>query len=787
MRFLSFATCALAAFSTSLAAQNLSTAGIEALVQRRLPSHANDFVFTLTNSPSSYTPTNTSTPKPNDEYTVSNAPNNAIHITGSTPIALATGLRWYLTTYVHVDIYWFIGSRLHLAPQTLPRVNSTYHGSSIVPWRYHFNTVTFSYTTAFWTWQDWEVELDWLALRGVNLPLAWVGYEKILIETLLEAGFSQNDLASFLSGPAFQAWNRFGNIQGSWGGEGLGMEWVEGQFALQKKIVARMVELGMTPVLPAFTGFVPAQIGEYYPNASFVNGSQWNGFAAEYTNVTFLEPFDPLFTTLQKSFVGKQSAAYGNVTSIYTLDQYNENNPYSGDLAYLKNVTTNTIASLKAADPKAVWMLQGWLFFSSASFWTNDRVEAYLGGVENSDMIILDLFSESQPQWQRTDSYYGKPWIWCELHDYGGNMGLYGQVENVTVNPIQALANTSSTMIGMGLTMEGQEGNEIMYDILLDQAWSAQPLNTASYFRNWVTQRYHGSASLPIGLYTAWDAMRQTVYNNTQISIAQGVTKSIFELAPNTTGLLNRTGHHATTIQYNPATLVAAWRDFYSAALQDPTLWDNPAYTFDLTDITRQVMANAFNPLYSTFIAAANSSNNATHSPPTAAAAGTKMITLLSDLDTLLHASGQPSFNLATWIASARAWASPSSQIPPKPNTSSIASIAKYNEYNARNQLTLWGPTGEISDYASKQWSGLISSYYIPRWELFVNYTLNGSPAKNGGNAPLAKALLAFEEGWQVQVWGLAEGESYAQPQAGGLASAVARVVRCWPGVFGGV
>jgi len=28
--------------------------------------------------------------------------------------------------------------------------------------------------------------------------------------------------------------------------------------------------------------------------------------------------------------------------------------------------------------------------------------------------------------------------------------------------------------------------------------------------------------------------------------------------------------------------------------------------------------------------------------------------------------------------------------------------------YNALNQVTLWGPTGEISDYAGKQWSGLV-------------------------------------------------------------------------------
>lgn len=42
--------------------------------------------------------------------------------------------------------------------------------------------MTFSYTTAFYTFEDWELLPDWMALRGVNLPLAWVGYEYILVE-----------------------------------------------------------------------------------------------------------------------------------------------------------------------------------------------------------------------------------------------------------------------------------------------------------------------------------------------------------------------------------------------------------------------------------------------------------------------------------------------------------------------------------------------------------------------------------------------------------------------------
>jgi len=55
-------------------------------------------------------------------------------------------------------------------------------------------------------------QLDWLALRGVNLLLARVGAEKILVEVFQEIGLTESDIGSFLSGPAFQAWNQFGNI-----------------------------------------------------------------------------------------------------------------------------------------------------------------------------------------------------------------------------------------------------------------------------------------------------------------------------------------------------------------------------------------------------------------------------------------------------------------------------------------------------------------------------------------------------------------------------------------------
>ncbi|PYH97884.1 putative alpha-N-acetylglucosaminidase [Aspergillus ellipticus CBS 707.79] len=725
-----------------------STQGLSGLIERRIPAHVDSFQFHLANLSG------------HDAYRVSTPGNGTVIVEGNSISGMSQGLHRYLSDIVHVDIYWYIGSRLHLAPAVLPNISAPLTGSSLVPYRYHFNTVTFSYTTAFWTWEEWEDQLDWMALRGINLPLAWVGVEKIIYEVFQDIGLDEADILSYLSGPAFQAWNRLGNIQGSWDGQ-LPTTWIDAQFSLQKQIVSRMVELGMTPILPAFTGFVPRSFSSVIPGANVVNGSQWSGFPTEYTNVSFLEPSDSHFSEIQKSFITKQQAAYGNVSHIYTLDQFNENDPASGDEAYLRNITADTWQGLKSADSDAIWMMQGWLFYSNSAFWTDARISAYLSGVTvDTDMIILDLFSESEPQWQRTNSYYGKLWIWCQLHDYGGNMGIYGQILNVTENPVAALANSSS-LVGFGLTMEGQEGNEVMYDLLLDQAWSEEPIDTEVYFHDWVTARYASNA-IPESLYHAWELLRESAYNNTDLTSA-AVSKSIYELQPGTTDLVNVTGHHPTTVNYDPAIMVQAWRSAYSAAETEPSLWHNPAYQYDLVDFTRQVVANAFIPLYNTVLDEWNSTTSDLNSSARLTNSSVSTLpALLSVVNKVL--STNEHFRLSTWTSSARSLALNSSQ-------------EGFYNYNARNQITLWGPTGQIHDYASKQWSGLVETFYKPRWEIFLNYLLDTSPRAYNPTA-LDDELLQFELAWQWE----ADGE---QEERRDLWTVLAEVVEEWPSVFG--
>ena len=47
-----------------------------------------------------------------------------------------------------------------------------------------------------------------------------------------------------------------------------------------------------------------------------------------------------------------------------------------------------------------------------------------------------------------------------------------------------------------------------------------------------------------------------------------------------------------------------------------------------------------------------------------------------------------------------------------------------YMEFQARTLLTLWGDrdgSGELHDYAAREWNGLLRDFYKPRWQSFIN------------------------------------------------------------------
>ncbi len=108
-------------------------------------------------------------------------------------------------------------------------------------------------------------EIDWMALNGINMPLAILGQNSNWRTVYKSLGFTDKDLEEFFSGPAYFNWFWMGNLD-AWGGP-LPQSWLQSHEVLQKKILERERSLGMTPILPAFTGHVPSSFKEKFPKA----------------------------------------------------------------------------------------------------------------------------------------------------------------------------------------------------------------------------------------------------------------------------------------------------------------------------------------------------------------------------------------------------------------------------------------------------------------------------------------------------------------------------------------
>lgn len=258
---------------------------------------------------------------------------------------------------------------------------------------YYQNVCTHSYSYSFWTWNEWRRHIDWIALSGITLTLAPF-QEDIWTEVYRDFGLSQTEIDAHLAGIGFFAWQRMGNIRG-WGGI-LSASFIEFASRMQQQMIAAFNELGIAVALPAFDGHLPIPFKSLFPNASFTTTTQWNNFPAQFCCPLFIEPTEPLFAEIAEKFLRAMITKYGT-NHIYFADPYNEVQPATPSVNYLRNVSTSIYSAMSAVDPEAIWLLQGW-FLVNSPIWTHDFVEAFLTAVPKvlSFILILPRVSKNQ-------------------------------------------------------------------------------------------------------------------------------------------------------------------------------------------------------------------------------------------------------------------------------------------------------------------------------------------------------------------------------------------------------
>lgn len=179
--------------------------------------------------------------------------------------AAAVGVNWYLKYYCHRSMS-HLGDQL--APVTeLPVIGQPVTVKTTSIYRYALNYCTFNYTMSFYDWDDWQWELDWMALNGVNLMLVANGSEAVWQNTLRRMNYSEKEIADFITGPAYNAWWLMGNIEG-WGGP-MPQSQIDSRKKLVQKMLKRMKSLGIEPLMPGFYGMVPSNLKTRVRRISF--------------------------------------------------------------------------------------------------------------------------------------------------------------------------------------------------------------------------------------------------------------------------------------------------------------------------------------------------------------------------------------------------------------------------------------------------------------------------------------------------------------------------------------
>ncbi|KAF9970683.1 hypothetical protein BGZ73_006566 [Actinomortierella ambigua] len=760
--------------ASSLPFNRRQVEGIEgplyALVRRRLPASyhsAFDFVLRPTMAPVSGSPTNVY-----DAYKVSNGPpisepSSKIIIEAASLSGLGAGLNHYLKQICQVELTWS-GDRFDELPRIPPKLakDQVLSGSSFVPWRYYMNVVTYGYSYAFWDWDRWEKELDWMMLNGVNMALAMGGQEYILRQLYLDLGLTDEEIDPFLSSPAYNAWQRMGNFQGSWGYKNstelhYKKRWYETQWVLQKQIIARMQDFNVTAVLPCFNGFVPEAMVTKYPNATYEKGAVWIAMPELGIRVTYIPSMDPMFTTLSKKYLDLQTRMYNGYTShYYLLDLFNELEPPCHDAPCLTHITSNVMQALKSADPKATWVLQNWFIVASA-YWTDERTKAFFDGIkqvnDGKDAFVFDLHSDVMPTWgNKTNGYYGIDWGWSILDNFGGGQGLFGMLPAVLKEPFEGYHHAAKSMRGMGLTMEGIDVNEFMFQLVLDLAWyrADQVVNTpvdgAKPLNEFIQRRYGPNKTTP-AMLGAWQKLSQTVWDSRTSQWTQ--YKTYLDITPALV-MENNNFFFGNKIQYNKTMVVQAWEELIIATetKNQPLPLKVSSFRFDVVDVTREVLLAIVLPtLHSELVGAYNASD-----PSRVRTLGKTVLQLIDDTDQIL--STHSHFMLGKWLTDARSRAADRGLDGTLPTPRFRHAYEDYLEYHARLLITWWGPMGQqiLADYGSKHWGGLVKTFYKPRWELFIDH-LQKALAPGGlpfDSKAYKKASLAQEAVWITQSLG---------------------------------
>lgn len=604
-----------------------------------------------------------------------------IKVEGSSTSALLMGANWYLKYVAQVQVSTN-GIRLGTA-RHLPLPTRAIEQDAVYPYRYALNQNADGYTMPYWDWGRWQHEIDVYALSGINAMIIERGMDTVLYQTFLEFGYTDAEIRGWITQPAHQNWQLMGNLC-CFNGP-ISRELMAKRVKAAQQMIARLRELGITPVLPGFYGIVPADFAMKFHDAHVVPQGDWAGF----TRPGWLDPSDPLFAKIAAAFYRHQRELFGDST-IYDMEVFQEGGS-SGDVP-VRDAAQKVQAALHAAHPDAKWMMLAWQ--------GNPQPEL-LAGVERDKLFIIDIDHDRVPRDDRQKDFQGAPFLFGGIWAFGGRTTFGANAKNYTER-LPRIARSNSNLIGTAVFPEGMDTNPFAFDLFTEMAWRSEAVDAQAWTADYAQRRYgardvHALAAWQILLDTAYDIRVDGVEFNSEREAGQ---ESLFDAQPGPDAF--QASHWSpVALRYDAKKFSGALTELLKV---DARLRSSQTYRYDLVDVARQTLANESRRLLPQIKAAFEAKDR-----PQFKTLTQRWLHLIELQDRLLATNA--SFLVGTWLARVPAWAStPAERVR--------------LDYDARSMLTTWGDRkasegADLHDYGNKDWAGLTQDYYLKRWKVY--------------------------------------------------------------------
>ena len=605
------------------------------------------------------------------DYYALTAEQGKLYVKANNYISAFHGIYEYLKKYCNVQLSWCANTEINI--NRLVMFEGEFSKVIEQKYRVYMNYCTLDYSMCWWDFDRWEKEIDFMAMNGINMPLAVVGTEAVWYETLLQFGFTKEEALSTISGPVFWAWQLMTNIEGYL--PPSDEKYVYERLELGRKILNRYIELGMHPIQQGFSGHVPVLLKKKFPKAKILMQRGWCG----YPKTAQLDPLDSLFQKFGTVYLQTMDRLFGNHHFI-ACDPFHEGTPPKKTTKYLNEVGRAINNLYEGFDKSSVWVMQAWTMR-----------EGIVRAVPKDRLLILDLNSEKTPQ---NKNCWGYPVVSGMLHDFGGKNSMQGKLKKHSKNVFKTLKSNGANVVGTGMFMEGIEQNPVVYDLQFELLTSSNEIDLDKWLDNYILRRY---GKYDETLRKAWNILLETCYKSDgyeENEVGSAVAARP-QMIPVKTGPCCVVKPYYDTDKFEKAVelFLSVSNDFESS----------DAYQYDLCDLVRQAMSNRF---YNNQLDFAKAYKKKDISSVKKIAK--EQLDLLDDMDNLL--SHRKEFCFSRWINDAHALATDEQE-------------KKYFDLNARTLLTQWGDingtTYALYDYAWREWSGLIKEYYYVRWSKF--------------------------------------------------------------------